>query len=621
MKVKKSRSRKIKSILDSGWAAFFGNLALILAFIILAVWFDKLLHPENVREAGPIINFFNHYTIRPYMLVVDEAFKDGVAVSVIIADVVLIFVSRILKKIDNSLEEEIKSNADHHAIIRDYKAYKNTMELDVMGEPCNYISKNGERLLCWQYTNLEKLKRHSDNPKRKIKLTRRILKEYLAYAGKKNVNIKKVKEQIETYIEGDAENNIPPGIVEIPDVCLFVNRQGMNKEEPSRNLKVVFDDDTNHHELPDFIEAHAVEIMNAHKTSKAKNKFTMRLKGLDYNKDTNTLILNTERTNYIHMMLTNRCMDFPLANGVSVRSLYEYREFVQPLDKTVLGNQVGVEGLIITRDGYTLIEKRSHNQKTTWRDKFAQPISLSMSCEDLGIKESKPLIGGGPKDAEEAIYKMLKKHLEGYGIYEGEYSFNISENFLGISRDLVEGGKPNVYFYVVVDMDHKKLEEKLIERAKIDPTEPVKDKKAPEGKVKDDNLKKRLYLYPIWLLNFNFNYIMKMDMRIATRVCRYREYDTKNCDMFLDKVERILWNISQFIHNNTDKAKMIWRRLVRILFVLFKKDSRYGLYTKECGEAFLGCLAFYRMCQERIDAELTRMEAEKIRIKKKYGDV
>ncbi len=77
-------------------------------------------------------------------------------------------------------------------------------------------------------------------------------------------------------------------------------------------------------------------------------------------------------------------MDYMIGDKLSIRQIYEYRSHVMPLDMTRLGNQIGVEGLIITKDGYTLIEKRPNSARTTWRDKFAQPISLSMKKADVG---------------------------------------------------------------------------------------------------------------------------------------------------------------------------------------------------------------------------------------------
>lgn len=631
----KRRSRIIKTILDSGWSALLGNVVLIFAFIWLAVKVGKAVDPQSAYDATMAANkaataanarwitkVLNHRYIALYMRVITEALKDGVAVSVIIVDIVLLGISRIHRKIDSTLEEEVKSNADHHALIFKYGAYTDTMDWDHIGATENrenYVSEsgNGEKLLCWQYRKHENLK----NIK---KLDKIILKEYLGYAGKKNVDIKKAKADIDKYIKGYTDDKtkkvFPPGIVKIPDVCLFVNTEGKDG-----GLTIVFDDDPTPHELPDFIESHAVDIMNAHKTSKSDNKLTMRLKGMDYDRDSHLLTFRTERTNYIHMMLTNRCMDFPIGNGISVRSLYEYRDYVQPLNTTILGNQIGVEGLIITNDGYTLIEKRNHKYKTTWRNKFAQPISLSMGCKDLGITKAGQKLGMNFEEADDAIKKMLKKHLEGFGLIMGEdYQFDFAQNFLGLSRDLVEGGKPNVYFYVVVDMNHKQLEDLLIKRAYTDPTEPDdpslnEEERKKTGLVKDDNISKKLYLYKLDDIDVNYNYVMKMDMTKAVRVCRRRKYVSFKGEGIGDRIENFVWNIKEILDNNSDKAKMVWRKTVRNFFKLLKKD-RKGLYEKECGEAFLGCLAFYRMCQNRIDADYKDEKHIKIEKKEKNGN-
>lgn len=612
MKGNKSWARKIKAILDNGFASLVGNLLLIILFIVGAVHLGEVV---KLTSEGTLIH--------DYLDVINKAFENGVAVSVIIVDIVLYLIARIYKRIENTLEEEIKSNADHHAIIWKYSAYKENLDLCTERNEAkkNYFNKDGKKLLCWQYTDFDRLK--------VPKLDKIILKEYINYAGKKNVDRKKALEHIRKYINGENAdecesckngNNctksttvFPKGIVTMPELCLFVNEEGADG-----NLKIIFEDESTHHELPDFIESNAVSIMAAHKTSKSKNKLTMRLKGLDYNEDTNTLIMKTERTNYLHMMLTNRCMDYPIGKGLSVRSLYEYRDYVLPLDKSILGNQVGIEGLIITNDGYTLIEKRNHNYKTTWRNKFAQPISLSMGCKELGITDPGQIIPADPEKAELAIKKMIKTHLEGYGLIMGkddDYQFSLAENFLGISRDLVEGGKPNMYFYVVVNMNHNELKDHLCMRAETDPSEDNDDDKTA-GLVKSDNIAKKLYLYPIKDINANFNYIMKMDMTVAKRVCRHRKYKLANAHTIGEVFKYILWNSEEYLKYISAEAKMMYRETVRETCALFNEDTHKGLYVKECGEAFLGCMAFYRMCRERIEKDYNDDKHKRLYVKR-----
>lgn len=538
----KHQARRLKKFLASRKAALLGNLLLIIIFATAAVFMDEYVQ----RTSG---------LLRAYLSVISKSFENGIAISVIIVDIVVMIVKYLYNGIDSKLEEEEKTSADHHALIWKYGKYKTNQDKLIE----NYWHTSGERIL---YLKWPDNKKGTENELRK---------QYIKNVGKENYN-EKIDESIKKYIEN--------GIVELPEAYLFVNIEG--------NVDIVFKDSTEETELPDFIESNAVAIMDAHKTSKTENKSTVRLSGLKYNEDKKKLSLITTRTNYYHMLLTNRCMDFRLANGLSIRELYEYRKYVLPLNETKLSNQIGVEGLIITNDGFTLIEKRGHGQRTTWRDKFAQPISLSMSCDDLGIKDNSYTLGSKPADAEEAITGMLKKHLEGFGLLLGiDYKFNISENFLGISRDLIEGGKPNIYFYIVVDMNRYELKERLENQAKI----PYGEK---NGYVKDENLGRKYYLYRLKDISVNFNYVMEMDMRegSAERIYRRRDYSAPEDAKLLEKVEGKIKNIIPYLTCCVNKSKMEWRRFVKSAFNIS--------YKKECGEALLGCLGFYNICH-RVD--------------------
>lgn len=527
-------SRHFKEFLGSMWAPFAGDVLLMVIFFGLAVMFSS---------DGDIKNVFG------------GIFANGVAISVVLVEVMILLVGRIRKRIDISLEESEKTADDHHAIIRMYKDYKR-MPAEERGK--NYSSDLGRLLTIETLTE-------------RGKTDKKMIAQYKAIVHDPKSEIGNTRKEIRRYQKDY--------VVELPDVNIFANVEG--------NVQVSFQDSLTEYRLPNFIENNSISIMEAHKTSKSKNVETIRLSGHAYDDETKTLTMKTGRTCYNHMLLTNRCMDFAVGTGLTIREMYEYRSRVLPLGETQLGNQIGIEGLVITTDGWTLIEKRKHTQRTTWRDKFAQPISLSMKKSDMGLEGTKTL-GASHGDAQKAISKMIRKHLDGFGLrmYDEnhpeepwDYQFDLSRNLLGISRDLLEGGKPNLYFYVMVNCTGEQLVARLQEAAE-----------GEDSPVKEENLSRKYYVYPLDAIAVDYNYVMEMDMGRAMRVYRRRKWEDEPWE-----------NFKATLQVDCDKAKMWYRRNVR------------KRYKKECGEAFLGCLAYYELCSERIDRDrlLWLSESEK----------
>lgn len=528
---KKRVSRRLKNFFQSMWAPFAGDMVLMAIFFALALAFSA---DSDIKE------------------VFGGIFANGVAISVVLVEIMILIIGRIQKRIDISLEESEKTADDHHSIIRMYRDYKPIKESE---RSQNYSSETGRKM------TIEMLVDRSKKEKR-------MLKQYKEMVHDAASEIDTTKREINEFVS--------KRVVEFPDVNIFTNVEG--------NVQIHFEDKPKEYQLPNFIESNAISIMEAHKTSKSKNVETIRLSGHSYNEEAKSLTLKTGRTCYNHMLLTNRCMDFPIGTDLSIREIYEYRSQVLPLPVTKMGNQIGIEGLIITTDGMTLIEKRNHSQRTTWRDKFAQPISLSMKKSDIGL-EGRQTLEETHEAAQAAFQKMLKKHLEGFGLrmYEEEnpdapwdYRFELSRNFLGISRDLLEGGKPNMYFYVVVNCTGEELAERLEEAARPD-----------DSMVKEENLDRKYYVYPLDKIAIDYNYIMDMDLKYARRVYRRRDSEKENLDS--------LKGLAKERHN---RAKMRYRTKVK------------KIYEKECGEAFLGCLSYYELCKDRIQKEQMELKDE-----------
>ena len=449
-----------------------------------------------------------------------ELIKSPETLSIFFVGCLSIVVAKLLNKIDGALEESMKIEDNHHKIIYQYSAHPD----DILPLSQNYFDKTGNYMHIQNVAKNQKLKNHYSDP----------------YSA----DYQKMQKELDDFKNGK---------LALPTINVYANILG--------DGNVRFDDKNKDGEIPSFIIKNSSNILNAHKHSKKANNVTIRLRDVDLEGD--TLVLHTERTNYIRMLLTNRCMDYALDNGMSIRDLYEYNPLISPLETSKLSNQIGINGMVLTTDGYLLVEKRD-NSKTTWKNKFAQPISLALKENDVVLNANRE-IGSTPEAAAESLFKVIRKTLKSnFGFTEKDYEqLTFQKNFLGLARDLLEGGKPNLYFVVTMNYDSKALLARLRETAaEADPKKALKSAKL----VSD------YYLIDFNDMKFGFQYQLKL-------------------------LRKKIYKVDRLVYPRVSKRK---ERAERFSYNFVKFFDKY--IQHECGEALLVTFAYLELCKNRIPA-------------------
>lgn len=493
---------------------------------------------------------------------------------VFLAALISIIVAKVLIRVKNTMEESLKLEDDHHKIISRYSGHKVVKEYPEESR----FSREGELMV------IDCVPQNMRRPRSMVK--DRYCKEY-----------KLREEDISDYFDRHR--------LRISGVDVFANVNG--------DTSVVFRDTDVMRELPGFVRENAAALLAAHGGSSISNNVTIRLKKAGYDEQKRELVLDTERSQYFYMLVTNRCMDYSISDTMTLREVYEFNDKVSPLEESKLGNQIGINGLVFTSDGYLLIEKRG-KKKTTWKGKLAQPISLALKEKD--ILPNGGLIDGSPEAANDAfrgiIFQTLQKN---YGIDENMIAgigtdgsvkngaFDLKDSFLGLARDLIEGGKPNMYFYIALNVTAAELKAVMEQRAK-DAAESVPKKRRrkkretpaacpqaeenaalPREENAGEHKKTKAELFPsleksklerdLYLVKFDdigvdFGYSAKLDPRKTERV-RFRFYPC------VSKFKAAL-----------DGAGFALRRAFN------------AKIKKECGEALLTCLYYAEVCRKRI---------------------
>lgn len=438
------------------------------------------------------------------------------------AGIFTIILAIIVKTSEKRLEESLKIEDNHHKIIAQYNGHeKNKIKIDE-----NYFNKKG---IFMELHHTKKNKKELKNPFKDV-----FSEEYIS-----------LNEELELY------NN--RGVLLLPTVNIYTNILG--------NAQISVEDKCVVKEMPAFVIANGVDFMKAHKHSQTANNLTIRLD--DISVDNNKVIFHTSRTYYYHMLLTNRCMDYKLSNGMSIRGLYEFNKQISYLSESKLSNQIGINGMIITTDGYLLLEKRDR-KKTTWKNKFAQPISLALKASDLKL-DNISVMENTIKYANDKLLGVIKKTMKAnFGLMEKDYELlSLEKNFLGLARDLLEGGKPNFYFAVTVNYSSKDFAKLLKENAA---------KKNKEEALKTGKLSSKYYLIDYKDIEIDFNYSLKVKQKNTIKV-------------------------SRIVYPRKSKCAEQWDKFKFLISKIFIKKLNY-----DCGEALLVNLSYLELCQIRIEA-------------------
>jgi hypothetical protein len=454
---------------------------------------------------------------------------DQGTVAFFFAGIMTISVSTLMKYSEIRLEESMKIIDDHHQIICRYKGHK----IDkVRTRSVDFFDKDG------MFMELHHTRR--DKPiKNKIKDI---------YSSEYESMAREVK----------LFNDL--GVLLLPTVNVYTNIQG--------ECQVNILDTTDVKELPSFVIGNGTEFLKAHRYSQTTNNLTIRLDDITVN-GTN-VTLHTSRTYYYHMLLTNRCMDYKLDCDMSVREIYEFNSKVSYLHESKLSNQIGINGMIITKDGYLLVEKRDH-KKTTWKNKFAQPISLALKASDLGLKTD-TVMGSTVEYANQKLLGVIKKTMrDNFGLLEKDYEvLDLSKNFLGMARDLLEGGKPNLYFVVTVNYNKDEFVELLKTNAATVRVAEGEEQKIPP--LKTGKLSSKYYLIDYDSVLVSFDYGLKVHKNNVVKVPRIVY---PRCTKFQQFKDEFGYKLSS----------------------IFNKYLEY-----DCGEALLVTLSYLELCQPRIEA-------------------
>ena len=215
----------------------------------------------------------------------------------------------------------------------------------------------------------------------------------------------------------------------IPMVC----------EHKLQQCVIDIQDSNDRYELPNIIREHFDELFQIHSTSKVYNKLNVRVD--DWTLNNKKFVMKTSRTTFFDSLVTNRAMDYRWNNGLTVREQYEFGPILHTLKDSHLSNHLGFNGFVISSDGYIFFVKRGNKLsigKRTYCNSVSASLNTSYALNESGHFTEDGLINSIISEIDNEL-KIPREGLE---------KFCFREHIIAAYRDIVEGGKPQLLFYV-----------------------------------------------------------------------------------------------------------------------------------------------------------------------------
>lgn len=270
--------------------------------------------------------------------------------------------------------------------------------------------------------------------------------EYLVYKNRgdrenKNIGIKYTSCSLYN-AENEIESSQEPldSVYRFPIVVVFRN---------PGNMKFTVIDSNSMYQLPQIVISNYTKLFTYHSSSKVFNNLIIRIKDWYIKQEENQdiVVLETERTTFFNSLVTNRALDAPLCDGLSLRTIFQYDKKLVPMSESMLSNHLGINGFVETADEKIILVKRREDVSIS-KKMWGTSIGYAVKASGMGNQKFSEEI------LEREIKDALKKEL---GICQEYYEFSNERNIIAGYRDLLEGGKPQLLFYVKVNLTETEI--------------------------------------------------------------------------------------------------------------------------------------------------------------------
>jgi len=217
----------------------------------------------------------------------------------------------------------------------------------------------------------------------------------------------------------------------------------IDEKIPLKNLLIKIQN--NRYALPWFISKNATELLFKADPSKTYNGLTLRVDDIQKTED-NFIEFTFSYSCYFDYIVTNWSRDEEIFHGLTVRSMLEPGPMLNSLKHSLAENHLGLSVLIVTKDGWTPLFLRSQ---------FLADFSGQLSPSISGAAN---LSTFSDSESNISFINWIKHELNEEVSAGLDLNDFISINLIGISRDLIRIGKPEIFFVALIDMTKENFE-------------------------------------------------------------------------------------------------------------------------------------------------------------------
>lgn len=179
------------------------------------------------------------------------------------------------------------------------------------------------------------------------------------------------------------------------------------------------------------------------KKRRYSNEENLRL--IDIFKEGKRVIFEVQGVNYKHYLHTNLVLDAKSKRKHTLREWLHPEGKLEKLKNSPLANNLGVNILLFTADGSLIMQKRS--KKVAFRSgELCPSASGTMALIDMGNDSERSL----------ASISKLREAFEELGIFKSDIPSD-QIIFLGVTRELIRGGEPEMFFFGKTNLSEKEL--------------------------------------------------------------------------------------------------------------------------------------------------------------------
>ena len=238
------------------------------------------------------------------------------------------------------------------------------------------------------------------------------------------------------------------------------------------DIEIEIKDEPDHrYTLPNEIIKYYEDLFYAHLTSKVFNSTTIRVNDWNWDNKQKRFIIHSGRTTYYNSLVTNRAVDYPINNGISVRELFECGPFVHPINHSLLSNHLGFNGFVISSDDEVMFVFRKKNisiGKRTWGDS----VEASLKTKYALNENYEFTLKGLKKGIVLEIVDELGIPRDSLKSPDSSYNNNDLGpiRLIAAYRDMLEGGKPQLLFCTRTSLTKDQINKVFNDKVKNIPT-------------------------------------------------------------------------------------------------------------------------------------------------------